>query len=111
MLAAARASACAGGRRQRLAGLTLSPVQLANRRGRRGIRAGAKYQVYRPFSGSRRGGQVETVSITGRATPEIAGLREKYNTGAVDWAVIDASGTPQPTLKQCQTRIAHSGAA
>jgi hypothetical protein len=54
----------------------------------------AKYQVYRPFSGNRRGGQVETLSITGRATQEIAGLRENYNIGAVDWAVIDASGTP-----------------
>jgi aminoglycoside phosphotransferase family enzyme/predicted kinase len=45
------------------------------------------------------------------ATPEIAGLQEKYNTGAVDWAVIDASGTPRQTLKQCQTRIAHCEAA
>jgi hypothetical protein len=27
-------------------------------------------------------------------TPEIAGPQEKYNIGAVDWAVIDASGTP-----------------
>jgi len=44
------------------------------------------------FSGNRRGGQVETVSITGRATPEIAGLQEKYNTGAVDRAAINASG-------------------
>src|SRR5258708_1565722 len=74
-------------------------------------RAEAKYQVYRPFSGNRSGGQVETVSITGRATQEIAGLREKYNIGAVVGAAIDASGTPQPTLKQCQPRIAHSGAA
>jgi hypothetical protein len=74
MLAAARASACAGCRRQRLAGLTLSPVQFANHRGIRAgaaarqdlsCRAGAKYQVYRPFSGSRRGGQVETLPITG----------------------------------------------
>jgi predicted kinase len=31
------------------------------------------------------------------ATPEIAGLQEKYNIGAVDWAVIDASGTPGQT--------------
>ena len=45
------------------------------------------------------------------ATPEIAGLQEKYNTGAVDWSVIDASGTPGQTLKQCQTRIAHCEAA
>ena len=49
MRAAVRASACAGCRGQRLAGLTLSPVQFANRRGRRGVRAGAKYQVYRSF--------------------------------------------------------------
>src|SRR4051794_13223970 len=27
-------------------------------------------------------------------TPEIAGLQEKYSIGTVDWAVIDASGTP-----------------
>ena len=41
------------------------------------------------------------------ATPEIAEIQEKYNIGAVDWAVIDASGTPEQTLKQCQTQIAH----
>jgi predicted kinase len=40
------------------------------------------------------------------ATPEIAEIQEKYDIGAVDWAVIDASGTPAQTLKQCQTRIA-----
>ena len=40
------------------------------------------------------------------ATPEIAGLQEKYNIGPVDWAVIDASRTPQDTLKQCQAQIA-----
>jgi aminoglycoside phosphotransferase family enzyme/predicted kinase len=45
------------------------------------------------------------------ATPDIAALQEKYNIGAVDWAVIDASGTPEQTLKQCQTRIAHCEAA
>ena len=45
------------------------------------------------------------------AALEIAGLQEKYNIGAVDWAVIDASGTPGQTLKQCQTRIAHCEAA
>jgi uncharacterized protein len=39
------------------------------------------------------------------ATPEIAGLQEKYDIGAVDWVVIDASGTSRQTLKQCQTRI------
>jgi aminoglycoside phosphotransferase family enzyme/predicted kinase len=41
------------------------------------------------------------------ATSQIAGLQEKYNIGEVDWVVIDASGTPGQTLKQCQTRIAH----
>lgn len=44
------------------------------------------------------------------ATPEIAGLQEKYNIGAVDWAVIDASGTPEQTLKQCQTHTARGKA-
>jgi aminoglycoside phosphotransferase family enzyme/predicted kinase len=36
------------------------------------------------------------------ATPEIAGLQESYELGAVDWAKIDASGTPEQTLKLCQ---------
>lgn len=40
------------------------------------------------------------------ATPDIAGLQEKYNIGTVDWAVIDASGTPEQTLEQCESRIA-----
>ncbi len=41
------------------------------------------------------------------ATPDIAGLQENYTIGAVDWARIDASGTPEQTLKQCESRIAH----
>ena len=41
------------------------------------------------------------------ATPEIAVFREKYDIGSIDWTVIDASGTPEQTLKQCQTKIAH----
>jgi predicted kinase len=41
------------------------------------------------------------------ATPEIAETQERYNIGRVDWAVIDASGTPEQTLVQCQARIAH----
>jgi uncharacterized protein len=45
------------------------------------------------------------------ATPEIAGLQEKYDIGAMDWDIIDASGTPEQTLKQCQTRITHLAAA
>jgi len=45
------------------------------------------------------------------ATPEIAGLQEKYDLGTVDWAVINASGTAEQTLQQCQPRIASCGAA
>jgi predicted kinase len=41
------------------------------------------------------------------ATPEIAETQEKYSIGAVDWAEIDASGSPEQTLKHCQGRIAH----
>jgi uncharacterized protein len=40
-------------------------------------------------------------------TPEIAGLQEKYNIGALDWADIDASGILEQTLQRCQARIAH----
>jgi uncharacterized protein len=45
------------------------------------------------------------------ATPEIAGLQEQYDIGAVDWDIIDASGTPEQTLEQCQARITHREAA
>jgi hypothetical protein len=45
------------------------------------------------------------------ATPDIAGRQENYNIGAIDWAVIDASGTPEQSLKQCQSRIARGEAA
>jgi aminoglycoside phosphotransferase family enzyme/predicted kinase len=45
------------------------------------------------------------------ATPEIAELQEKYDLGAVDWAVIDASGAPEKTLEQCELQIAHDEAA
>jgi aminoglycoside phosphotransferase family enzyme/predicted kinase len=41
------------------------------------------------------------------ATPEIAETQEKYSIGAIDWAVIDASGAPEQTLERCRTRIAH----
>jgi uncharacterized protein len=41
------------------------------------------------------------------ATPEIAGLQEQYDIGAVDWDIIGASGTPEQTLEQCQVRITH----
>jgi len=45
------------------------------------------------------------------ATAEVAGLQEKYDIGALDWASIDASGSPETTLKQCQIRVAELQAA
>jgi uncharacterized protein len=45
------------------------------------------------------------------ATPEIAELQEKYDIGTVDWAVIDASGTPKQTLRRSQIQIAHNETA
>jgi predicted kinase len=39
------------------------------------------------------------------ATPEIAGLQEDYDIGAIDWTIIDAMGTPEQTLKNCQAKI------
>ena len=45
------------------------------------------------------------------ATREIAGLQEQYDIGAVDWDIIDASGTPEQTLEQCQVRITHRAVA
>jgi uncharacterized protein len=36
------------------------------------------------------------------ATPEIAGLQEKYDIGAIDWTMMDASGASEQTLKRCQ---------
>jgi hypothetical protein len=39
------------------------------------------------------------------ATPEITELQESYDIGPVDWIAIDASGTPEQTLEQCQLRI------
>jgi uncharacterized protein len=45
------------------------------------------------------------------ATPEIAGLQEKYDIGTIDWAVIDASGTPEQTLRRSQIQIAHNKTA
>jgi hypothetical protein len=41
------------------------------------------------------------------ATPDIAGLQENYKIGVVDWTVIDASGTPEQTLKHCQRQLDH----
>lgn len=40
------------------------------------------------------------------ATSEIAALQEKYDVGAIDWTIIDASGTPEQTLERCRSAIA-----
>jgi uncharacterized protein len=40
------------------------------------------------------------------ATPEVARLQQTYSIGAIDWAIIDASGSPEATLGHCQTQIA-----
>jgi predicted kinase len=40
------------------------------------------------------------------ATPEIARLQEQYDIGTLDWAIIDASGTPEQTLMKSRSRIA-----
>jgi uncharacterized protein len=39
------------------------------------------------------------------ATPEIAELQEKYDLGSIDWATIDASGTPEETLQRCHAQL------
>jgi len=40
------------------------------------------------------------------ATIEIARLQEHYDIGAIDWAIIDASGTAEETLRACGNSIA-----
>jgi hypothetical protein len=45
------------------------------------------------------------------ATPDIAALQEHYNIGSVDWTVVDASGTPEQTLRQGEKRIVYCEAA
>ncbi|HLG80043.1 MAG TPA: AAA family ATPase [Bradyrhizobium sp.] len=40
------------------------------------------------------------------ATIEIARLQEDYDVGAIDWAIIDASGTLEETVSACRSRIA-----
>jgi uncharacterized protein len=42
------------------------------------------------------------------ATPEIAQLQEGYDIGVLDWAQIDASGTPDQTLQRCRAYITNS---
>jgi predicted kinase len=40
------------------------------------------------------------------ATIEIARLQEDYDLGAMDWAIIDASGTLEQTVSACRRKIA-----
>ena len=37
------------------------------------------------------------------ATPEIAKAQESYSIGTIDWATIDASGTPEKTFSNCKS--------
>jgi aminoglycoside phosphotransferase family enzyme/predicted kinase len=39
------------------------------------------------------------------ATPEIAKLQEGYDVGTVDWALVDASGTPEQTLQGAKAEL------
>jgi uncharacterized protein len=41
------------------------------------------------------------------ATPKIAQMQERYDVGTVDWALIDASGTPEQTLANGQAELVH----
>ncbi len=42
----------------------------------------------------------DRVNDASDATSEIARLQDSYDIGSIDWAVIDASGTPEQTLTQ-----------
>jgi predicted kinase len=39
------------------------------------------------------------------ATPDVASLQENYDIGPMDWSVVDASGTPEQTLRKCLPRV------
>ena len=43
------------------------------------------------------------------ATAKIAEFQENYDIGRLDWATIDASGTPEQIFEQCRLRISMSG--
>jgi aminoglycoside phosphotransferase family enzyme/predicted kinase len=43
------------------------------------------------------------------ATPEIAAIQENYEIGAIDWSLVDASGTPEETLQKCLAHIPRAG--
>jgi uncharacterized protein len=43
------------------------------------------------------------------ATEKVAEVQENYHIGRIDWAMVDASGTPEHTFEQCKARISMSG--
>ncbi|HET7490710.1 MAG TPA: AAA family ATPase, partial [Bradyrhizobium sp.] len=43
------------------------------------------------------------------ATPAIAAIQEDYQIGAIDWSLVDGSGTPEETLQKCLTHIPRAG--
>jgi uncharacterized protein len=54
----------------------------------------------------REGRITQRVRDASDVTVEVARRQEQYNIGTVDWAVVDASGTPEATLRACLARIA-----
>jgi len=43
------------------------------------------------------------------ATPEIVRQQQDYDPGAIGWAIIDASGTPEQTLARARERLPRAG--
>lgn len=39
------------------------------------------------------------------ATPEVARAQEGFDIGAIDWTIVDASGTPEQTLQKCPSHV------
>jgi hypothetical protein len=39
------------------------------------------------------------------ATPQIARAQESFDIGAIDWAIVDATGTPEQTLQACLREV------
>ena len=60
---------------------------------------------------TRQGRIRDRIADASDATPEVAGVQERYNIGTIEWTIIDASGTPEATLRHCQTQMIDMKAA